>query len=49
VVTDEAHNFAPKGYDCPSKAILKEISQEGRKYGVFLILAPRGQPYLMKP
>jgi hypothetical protein len=39
VVTDEAHNFAPKGYDCPSKAILKEISQEGRKYGVFLILA----------
>ena len=39
IVTDEAHNFAPKGYDCPSKAILKEISQEGRKYGVFLILA----------
>jgi len=39
VVTDEAHNFAPKGYECPSKAILKEISQEGRKYGVFLILA----------
>ncbi|MBZ2175061.1 ATP-binding protein [Schnuerera sp. xch1] len=39
VVTDEAHNFAPKGYDCPSKSILKEISQEGRKYGVFLILA----------
>lgn len=39
VVTDEAHNFAPKGYECPSKAVLKEISQEGRKYGVFLILA----------
>ena len=39
IVTDEAHNFAPKGYDCPSKSILKEISQEGRKYGVFLILA----------
>lgn len=39
VVTDEAHNFAPKGYDCPSKSVLKEISQEGRKYGVFLILA----------
>lgn len=39
VVTDEAHNFAPKGYDTPSKSILKEISQEGRKYGVFLILA----------
>lgn len=39
VVTDEAHNFAPKAYECPSKAVLKEISQEGRKYGVFLILA----------
>ncbi|NMB08663.1 MAG: ATP-binding protein, partial [Tissierellia bacterium] len=38
-VTDEAHNFAPKGYDSPSKSILKEISQEGRKYGTFLILA----------
>lgn len=39
IVTDEAHNFAPKGYNSPSKSILKEISQEGRKYGVFLILA----------
>lgn len=39
IVTDEAHNFAPKGYDSPSKSILKEISQEGRKYGSFLILA----------
>ena len=39
VVTDEAHNFAPKAYDTPSKSILKEISQEGRKYGAFLILA----------
>lgn len=39
IVTDEAHNFAPKGYDSPSKSILKEISQEGRKYGVFLVLA----------
>lgn len=39
IVTDEAHNFAPKGYDCPSKSVLKEISQEGRKYGVFMILA----------
>ncbi|MDO5036767.1 MAG: ATP-binding protein [Tissierellia bacterium] len=39
VVTDEAHNFAPKGYDTPSRGILKEISQEGRKYGVFLVLA----------
>lgn len=39
VVTDEAHNFAPKGMDSPAKSILKEIAQEGRKYGVFLILA----------
>lgn len=39
IITDEAHNFAPKGYDTPSKSILREISQEGRKYGVFLILA----------
>ncbi|SHK09671.1 ATP-binding protein [Tepidibacter formicigenes] len=39
IVTDEAHNFAPKGYDSPSKGIIKEIAQEGRKYGVFLILA----------
>lgn len=39
IVTDEAHNFAPKGYESPSKSIIKEIAQEGRKYGVFLILA----------
>ena len=39
IITDEAHNFAPKGFDTPSKSILREISQEGRKYGVFLILA----------
>ncbi|NLY19933.1 MAG: ATP-binding protein [Tissierellia bacterium] len=39
IITDEAHNFAPKGYDSPSKSVLKEISQEGRKYGVFLVLA----------
>jgi uncharacterized protein len=39
VVTDEAHNFAPKAFDAPAKSIIKEIAQEGRKYGVFLILA----------
>ncbi|GGE21990.1 hypothetical protein GCM10011571_25110 [Marinithermofilum abyssi] len=38
-VTDEAHNFAPKGVDSPPKMILKEIAQEGRKYGAFLVLA----------
>ncbi len=39
IVTDEAHNFAPKGFETPSKSIIREIAQEGRKYGVFLILA----------
>lgn len=39
IVTDEAHNFAPKGFDSPAKSIIKEIAQEGRKYGVFLFLA----------
>ncbi|WP_216831183.1 ATP-binding protein [Alkalihalobacterium elongatum] len=39
IVTDEAHNFAPKGYEAPAKGVLKEIAQEGRKYGVFLIFA----------
>lgn len=36
---DESHNFAPKGYETSSKSVIKEIAQEGRKYGVFLILA----------
>ena len=39
VVTDESHTFAPKGLPAPSKSVLREIAQEGRKYGVFLILA----------
>lgn len=41
VIIDEAHNFAPKDslYLIPSKRILKIISQEGRKYGIFLILS----------
>jgi len=39
VVTDEAHNFAPKAYESPTKSVVKEIAQEGRKYGVFLVLA----------
>ncbi|HZK42726.1 MAG TPA: ATP-binding protein [Syntrophomonadaceae bacterium] len=40
VITDEAHNFAPKGdFNVPSKREMREIAQEGRKYGVFLILA----------
>lgn len=39
IITDEAHNFAPKSFESASKPILKEVAQEGRKYGVFLILA----------
>ncbi|NLW43976.1 MAG: ATP-binding protein [Syntrophomonadaceae bacterium] len=40
VVTDEAHNFAPKGdHTSPSLREFREIAQEGRKYGVFLVLA----------
>lgn len=39
VIADEAHNFAPKSIDAPTKSIIKEIAQEGRKYGVFLGLA----------
>ena len=39
VPTDEAHNFAPKGRDASTKGIITEIAQEGRKYGVFLVLA----------
>lgn len=38
-VMDEAHNFAPKGYETPTKSVVKEIAQEGRKYGSFLIFA----------
>lgn len=37
VVVDEAHNFAPKDSHNPTKQILKTISQEARKYGVFEI------------
>lgn len=41
VAMDEAHSFCPKNNETYtlSKKILKEISQEGRKYGVFEILA----------
>ncbi|NLC63230.1 MAG: ATP-binding protein [Thermoanaerobacterales bacterium] len=39
ITTDEAHNFAPKGRDSATKGIITEIAQEGRKYGVFLVLA----------
>ncbi|ACX52841.1 protein of unknown function DUF87 [Ammonifex degensii KC4] len=43
VVTDEAHVLAPKSTGdkdfAPARSIIREIAQEGRKYGVFLVLA----------
>lgn len=41
IVTDEAHNFARKGIEfvSPARSIFREVAQEGRKYGVFLVLA----------
>lgn len=40
ITLDEAHNFCPKSkLDNPTKSIIREIAQEGRKYGVFLMLA----------
>lgn len=40
IITDEAHNFASRGeHNVPSRREIREISQEGRKYGVFLVLA----------
>ncbi|RDV83248.1 ATP-binding protein [Ammonifex thiophilus] len=43
VVTDEAHVLVPKVTGerdfAPARSIIREIAQEGRKYGVFLILA----------
>lgn len=41
IITDEAHHFAPKGFEisAPARGVFREIAQEGRKYGVFLVLA----------
>lgn len=41
VIFDEAHNFAPNSGDdiIPSKFIIREIAQEGRKYGIQLVPA----------
>lgn len=41
IIFDEAHGFAPAGTDqkmMPTKKVLKNIAQEARKYGVFMIL-----------
>lgn len=42
IVFDEAHNLVPKPSEndhVPARPIIREIAQEGRKYGVFLIPA----------
>lgn len=40
VFFDEAHNFAPAGASVtPTKSLIREIAQEARKYGVYLVLA----------
>ncbi|HHV79693.1 MAG TPA: ATP-binding protein [Firmicutes bacterium] len=39
IVTDECHGFAPKMVEAPARWVFREIAQEGRKYGVFLVLA----------
>ncbi|MGB4504321.1 MAG: ATP-binding protein, partial [Syntrophaceticus sp.] len=41
IVTDEAHNFARRGIEfvSPARSIFREVAQEGRKYGVFMVLA----------
>jgi len=49
LVMDEAHVFAPNGERAnPTKRILKEISQEARKYGVFEILGTQSPSLLDK-
>ncbi len=39
VVTDEAHHFVPYGEERLGRVRWREVAQEGRKYGVFLVLA----------
>lgn len=48
VIMDEAHSFAPStnSFNSPMNRILETISKEGRKYGVFEILATQ-RPKLM--
>jgi DNA helicase HerA-like ATPase len=46
VVLEEAHNFVPGGRDVSSHCayIIKRISSEGRKFGIFLVLITQ-RPY----
>lgn len=49
IIIDEAHNFAPNGTtNNPTKQILREISQEARKYGVYEVFGTQ-RPSLLDP
>ena len=48
VMMDEAHRFAPKDGRTPFKSLLKEIAQEARKYGVYLVLGTQSPSFLDK-
>lgn len=49
IVTDEAHIFAPEGERMnPTKAILREIAQEARKYGVYEVFGTQRPALLDK-
>lgn len=50
IIMDEAHSFAPSSSatKSPMNSILETISKEGRKYGIFEILATQ-RPKLLNP
>ena len=45
---DEAHNFAPKDQSSPLRSLLRQLAQESRKYGVFLVVCTQGPGLLDK-
>lgn len=45
---DEAHNFAPKDQASPLRSLLRQLAQESRKYGVFLVVCTQGPELLDK-
>ncbi|MDY7082816.1 MAG: ATP-binding protein, partial [Halobacteria archaeon] len=38
IVVEEAHNFAPADRELKTRGLLQEISREGRKFGVGLVI-----------
>ena len=49
LVLDEAHQFAPKdGTNLPFRDLLRQLGQESRKYGIFLVLCTQGPCLLDK-